>query len=169
MKKIFLIHIFILLAGISALWGCDINANSGCDSQPDDNGNVTGDLILYPASGLQDVNPDVHLRITFPSAPPLGNQGTIRVYDASNNKLVDELDLSIPPGPRNNRTPAPYDTLKYNAIPDTVYSVNNPDLDTTHVYQQNYIGGDTQYDTYHFFPVLINDEEATIVLGGMDT
>ena len=52
---------------------------------------------LFPANGATDVSPDVHLRITFSSPPPLGVEGTIRIYEASNDdEPVDTLDLSKP-------------------------------------------------------------------------
>ena len=117
---------------------------------------------LFPQNNSVDVNPDTRLKLTFSSAPPLGNTGKIKVYDASNGNLVDELDLSIPPGPKNTRTPPPYDTLKYASIPDTVFTVNSPDTDTSHVYQKNYVGGTNDSDARHFYPVLINDNVATI-------
>jgi MYXO-CTERM domain-containing protein len=117
---------------------------------------------LFPKNNAADVNPDTRLKLVFSSAPPLGNNGKISIYDASNDSMVDELDLSVPPGPRNTRTPAPYDTLTYSSIPDTVYTVSNPDTDTTHVYQENYVGGTSASDARHFFPVLINDNTATI-------
>ena len=47
----------------------------------------------------RSVSPDTHLVLTFPSAPTLGKSGQIRIYDAADNRLVDTLDLSIPPGP----------------------------------------------------------------------
>jgi hypothetical protein len=55
-------------------------------------------VILFPADKSANVNPDTHLELTFPSAPVLGTTGKIRIYDASNNRLVDMLDLSIPAG-----------------------------------------------------------------------
>jgi pectin methylesterase-like acyl-CoA thioesterase len=117
---------------------------------------------LFPKTNAADVNPDTRLRLIFSSAPPLGNKGKIRIYDASNDSLADELDLSIPPGPRNTRTPPPYDTLKYSSIPDTVFTVNSPDTDTSHVYQKNYVGGTNESYARHFFPVLIDGNVATI-------
>src|SRR5215831_17472885 len=70
----------------------------------------------FPADKATNVNPDTHLVLTFPSAPVLGKSGQIRVYDASNNRLVDTLDLSVPPGPTAGAggpaapyTPAPYE------------------------------------------------------------
>jgi pectinesterase len=119
---------------------------------------------LYPKNNAENVNPDVHLKITFTSAPPLGITGTIRVYDASNDSVIDELDLSVPPGPKNTRTPPPYDKLTYPSVPDTVLKGNESDTDPTHIYQKDYIGGDTEADAYRFYPVLINGNEATICI-----
>ncbi len=157
-RKTVLLSAITLLALLMMLSGCENAPDGGCAGSSDKG------LVLYPENHLQHVNPDVRLRITFPSPPPLGNSGKISVYDAADDSLVDELDLSIPPGPKNNRTPSPYDTLTYNSIPDTMYTVNEPDLDPTHVYQQNYIGGQTEADAYHFYPVLINENTATIHL-----
>lgn len=160
-KKVFLFQLIISLTIFAVFLACDDGLEGGCNGAPNslDNG-----MMLTPRNGLNNVNTDVRLRIEFRSAPPLGNQGKIRVYDASNDNLVDELDLSIPPGPKNNRTRAPYDTLTYSSVPDKVYTVNDPDTDPTHVYQQNYIGGQTESDAYHFFPVLIDKNTATICL-----
>ena len=63
-------------------------------------------VILCPANQAKNVNPDTHLEITFHSIPGLGAKGRVRVYDMGNNRLVDSLDLSIPPGP-TTRTTAP--------------------------------------------------------------
>ena len=52
-----------------------------------------------PAHKATGVNPDTHLLLIFPSKPTLGTSGQIRIYDAADNRLVDLLDLSIPPGP----------------------------------------------------------------------
>ena len=56
---------------------------------------------LHPKNRQQRCtdNPDTHLVLTFPSEPTLGNSGQIRIYDAADDRLVDLLDLSIPPGP----------------------------------------------------------------------
>jgi pectinesterase len=53
----------------------------------------------FPADKAMGVNPDTHLVLTFKTAPTLGKSGQIRIYDASDNKVVDTLDLSIPSGP----------------------------------------------------------------------
>lgn len=55
--------------------------------------------LRFPADKAKEVNPDTHLVLTFPSEPTLGNSGQIRIYDAADDRLVDLLDLSIPPGP----------------------------------------------------------------------
>src|SRR5215471_11227392 len=70
----------------------------------------------FPADKATNVNPDTHLVLTFPSPPVLGKSGQIRIYDASDNRLVDTLDLAIPPGPTAGAggpaapyTPTPYE------------------------------------------------------------
>ena len=128
------------------------------------NAQSQNNLTLFPKNNATDVNPDAQLKITFNTSIVFGNKGKIRIYDALTNILVDSLDMSIPPGPRNTRTPSPYDTLKYLGVPDVTYTVNKPDRDTSHIYQLNYIGGNEFYDACHFFPVLINDRTATITL-----
>ena len=80
---------------------------------------AVGQSVSYaPANGRKGVNPDTHLSITFPSPPAIGNVGTVRIYDAADDRLVDTLDLSIPPGPtagpgatggRVPYTPVPYE------------------------------------------------------------
>jgi len=119
---------------------------------------------LFPANNDTEINPDTRLILTFEDPVVLGNSGTIRIYDAATDMAVDSLDMSIPPGPLNNRTPSPYDTITYPNIPNTMYTVSNPDTNSSHVYQINYIGGTTDADIYHFYPVLIRDNEAIICL-----
>lgn len=117
-----------------------------------------------PANQATNVNPDTKLVLTFSEKPILHTTGQIRVYDAANDELVDLLDLSIAPGPRNTRTPAPYDSLIYEGIPDSLFTVYKPDTISSHVYQKNYIGSNTEADAYHFYPVLIDGHTATINL-----
>jgi hypothetical protein len=117
---------------------------------------------VFPMNNAVDVNPDSRLKLVFSSASTLNNQGKIRIYDASNDSVVDELDMSIPAGPRNSRTPPPYDTFKYSSVPDTVFSVNSPDTDTSHVYQKNYVGDMNESSARHFFPVLLDGNTAMI-------
>jgi hypothetical protein len=61
---------------------------------------------LFPENNAVNVNPDTHLQITFKSTPVIVHSGQIRIYDASNNHLVDSLDMSIPPVPAKT-TPSP--------------------------------------------------------------
>ena len=129
-----------------------------------------GEMILIPANGETGVNPDTRLKIIFKGIPVLGNKGMIRVYDASDDSLVDILDLSIPPGPKNSRTPAPYQQIDYEAE-QKYLAENNTDVVKTFIqvprddiYQHNYIGGDLESDIYHFYPVLIHDTVASICL-----
>ena len=53
----------------------------------------------FPADKATNVNPDTHLVLTFTSPPVVGSSGKVLIFDAADNKLVDTLDLSIPPGP----------------------------------------------------------------------
>lgn len=92
-------------------------------------------ITRFPANQSRGVNPDTRLILTFPGGFKLHNKGQIRIYDASNDELVDMLDMSIPPGPRNTRTPAPYDSMVYNSYGDKMYSVKEPDTSSAHVYQ----------------------------------
>ena len=122
------------------------------------------ELTLAPIHNAININPDTHLKITFPMKPKLGNTGQIRIYDASNDSLVDVLDLSIPPGPKNTRTIAPYDSMNFGSVGDKLYTVYDPDTSTVHKYQKNYIGGRTEAEAFHFYPILIHDKIATICL-----
>ncbi|KAI1154044.1 pectinesterase [Nemania diffusa] len=101
------------------------------------------DILLYPADGERDVNPDVQLKLTFPSLPEIGSSGKINVFDSESNKLVDTLDLSIPFSPSpygNGSTKANYtDTTKY---------------------QTNIIGG----LDFYFYPIIVRNYTATIYL-----
>lgn len=151
-KRVFATSLFLLVL----LGTLTINAQSYSD---------TLNLVSkFPADMAKEVNPDIHLRLTFPDKPILNNSGQIRIYDAFNDELVDILDLSIPPGPKNTRTPSPYDSLTYPSIPNKLYTVYEPDTSSIHVYQKNYIGGSTEADAYHFYPVLIHENTATICL-----
>src|SRR6185436_16638670 len=68
----------------------------------------------FPLDKATGVNPDTHLTLTFSRPPTLGKSGQIRIYEASNDKLVDTLDLSIPPGPI---TPAAGPAAPYTHVP----------------------------------------------------
>ena len=122
-----------------------------------------------PINRATNINPDTHLVLTFQSTPVLGNSGQIRIYDAADDHLVDLLDLSIPPGP-TAPTPSPaaiYTPIPYpyisgrftnaNTQPGTPSGAAEP---TPNNYQLTIIGGFT--DAFHFYPVIIHDETATI-------
>jgi pectin methylesterase-like acyl-CoA thioesterase len=124
----------------------------------------------FPADQAQEVNPDTHLVLAFPGKPTLGNSGQIRIYDAADDRLVDVLDLSIPPGPttgiqapaRPPYTPIPYEYVSghftnANTRPGTPSGVALPTPDT---YQLTIIGGFT--DGFHFYPVILHGNVATI-------
>jgi pectinesterase len=126
--------------------------------------------LRFPADKAKGVNPDTHLVLTFPSEPTLGESGQIRIYDAADDRLVDVLDLSIPPGPTTfvkapaspPYTPIPYEYVSghftnANTKPGTPSGVALPTPDT---YQLTIIGGFT--DAFHFYPVIIHGDVATI-------
>jgi pectin methylesterase-like acyl-CoA thioesterase len=131
-------------------------------------------VACFPANGARSVNPDTHLVITFPSAPTLGSSGKIRIYEAADDRLVDALDLSIPPGPttgpgaqagRAPYTPVPYEytpgrrATNADTVPGTPSGVAVP---TPPTHQLTIIGGFT--DAFHFYPVIIHGNVATIYL-----
>jgi pectinesterase len=128
-----------------------------------------GKMILFPADKAREVNPDTHLKLTFQSPPVLGSSGQIRIYDASDNRLVDLLDLNIPPGPTTSDTsssatytPIPYEYTSghftnANTRPGTPSGVAWPTPDK---YQLNIIGGFT--DAFHFYPVIVRGNTAII-------
>jgi pectinesterase len=130
-------------------------------------------ILRLPADNAIDVNPDTHLDLTFPSTPALGSSGQIRIYDFSDDRLIDLLDVSIPPGPTENvdhkGSIPPYKQKPYEYLPGNFTNANtkpgtpsggaapNPDK-----YQLTIIGGFT--DGFHFYPVIIHDNTATIYL-----
>jgi len=130
-----------------------------------------GTLIRFPADKATNVNPDTHLKLTFPGVPVLGKSGAIRVYDAANNRLIDLLDLSIPAGPTAS-TPSPgatYSPVPYEYVTGHFTNANTRPgtpsgvaLPTPFNYQLTIIGGFT--DGFHFYPVIIHDSTATIYL-----
>ena len=126
-------------------------------------------IVLLPVHNARNVNPDTHLVLTFPSTPVLGNSGQIRIYDAADNRLVDTLDLSIPPGP-TQPTPSPsatYSPVPYEYVSGRFTNANTKAgtpsgaaLPTPDNYQLTIIGGFT--DGFHFYPVIIRHNTATI-------
>jgi len=128
---------------------------------------------LFPTDGAKNINPDTHLVLTFPDNPILGNHGQIRVYDAADNRLVDVLDLSIPAGPtkpvdHKGATP-PYTKESYKYVSDNFNNANTKPgtpsglaFANSDTFQLNIIGRFT--DAFHFYPVIIHDNIATIYL-----
>jgi pectinesterase len=130
---------------------------------------------LFPANKSTGVNPDVQLKLTFSQPPVIGKSGRIRVYDAANDRLVDELDLSIPAGPTERASgaalTAPYMSFPYpyeqrrviptnaNTKPGTPSAGAAPTLDK---YQLTIIGGFT--DGFHFYPIIVSGNTVTIQL-----
>ena len=125
-----------------------------------------------PANRATGVNPDTHLVITCPGPPALGGSGAVRIYDAADGRLVDTLDLAIPPGPtagpgalggRVPYTPAPYEytpgrrATNAGTKPGTPSGVAEATPATS---QLTIVGGFT--DAFHFYPVIVRGNAATI-------
>jgi len=150
-------------AGLAALAGCLAAVTPAVASQPG--------VTYFPANGATQVNPDTHLVLTFPSTPVVGTSGTIRIFDAADDTLVDTLDLSIPAGPtagpgaqsgRVPYTPVPYAyppgrRTNADTVPGTPSGVAER---TPPTYQLTIIGGFT--DAFHFYPVIVRGHVATI-------
>jgi pectin methylesterase-like acyl-CoA thioesterase len=129
---------------------------------------------LFPANKAHDVNTDVQLKLTFNTPPAIGTAGKVRVYDAANDRLVDMLDLSIPAGPTERATgaalTAPYLTTPYNYERSVIPTNANTKPGTPSAgaepppanYQLTIIGGFS--DGFHFYPVMVNGNTATIQL-----
>lgn len=125
----------------------------------------------FPAQGSSGINIDTHLILTFPTAPTLGDKGFIKVFEQGTDRLVDCLDLSIPPGPTERRrnpdadyTSVPYkykatESTNANTVPGTPSGINRREESN---YQLNIIGKFT--DGFHFYPVIIHGNTATITL-----
>ncbi len=132
---------------------------------------ISEEINYFPSDQAADVNPDTHLKIIFPGKPLLAKTGIIRVYDASDNRLVDTLDMSIPAGP-DKPTPSP--GADYTSVPYKYVSDNFTNADTKagtpsgmaesapDTYQLTIIGRFT--DGFHFHPVIIHENSAVIYL-----
>ena len=136
-----------------------------CMHKPSEESNA---YKMFPADKAINVNPDIHLKLRFDSEPILGDSGKIRIYDDSDDRLVDSLDMSIPPGPTiPNRERVPYTPAPYPYISGNFTNANTKPgtpsgaaLPTPDNYQLTIIGGFT--DGFHFYPVIIHDTTATI-------
>jgi len=128
---------------------------------------------FFPANNAGGVNPDVQLKLTFNQPPVIGKSGKVSIYDAANDRLVDQLDLSIPPGPTERAagaaTTAPY-LVTYNYERSTIPTNANTKPGTPSAgaeatpnnYQLTIIGGFT--DGFHFYPIIVSGNTATIQL-----
>jgi len=136
---------------------------------------VSKTVARFPVDKARYVNPDTHLELTFPSAPTLGTKGQIRIYDKSNNRLVDLLDMSIPPGPTASyidgpagtgikapyiKKPYEYASGKFNNANTKPGTPSCGAAPTPDNYQLTIIGGFT--DGFHFYPVIIRNNTAII-------
>lgn len=147
--------VLILLLGVMLVSACT----------PED---TSDGIQKFPINNAKEVNPDTHLVLTFSGTPKLGNSGIIRIYDASTNKVVDSLDLSIPPGPtESNKEKAPYISAPYTYVSDNFTNANTKPgtpsggaIPNSDAYQLNIIGRFT--DAFHFYPIIIQDSVATI-------
>ena len=128
-------------------------------------------LTFYPENNEKGINPDTHLKITFDSKPEIGNTGKIRVFDSRTDSLVDVLDISVPAGPtESNRNPkATYTRIPYEYVPGNFTNANTKPgtpsgtaLPTSDTFQLTIIGGFT--DAFHFYPIIIHENTATIYL-----
>jgi len=126
-------------------------------------------ISYFPIPKGVGVNPDTHLVLAFPGKPAIGDSGKIRVYDASNDKLVDTLDMGIPVVPPRNKTRVPYTEVPYVYIPDHRTNADTKPgtpsgtaLPTPDTYQLTIIGGFT--DGFHFYPIIVHENAATITL-----
>jgi len=127
---------------------------------------------MFPADQTKMVNPDVQLKLTFKDVPKIGNSGQIRIYDASENRLVDMFDMSIPAGPTRPVDPAirakdylafPYPYARSSRPTNANTKPGTPSagaVPTSNEYQLTIIGGFT--DGFHFYPITVDGTTATI-------
>src|SRR2546423_2934686 len=127
---------------------------------------------LFPANNTRGVNPDVQLKLTFSQPPVVGKSGKVSIYDAANDWLVDQLHLSIPPGPTERATgaatTAPYLATPYNYERSTVPTNANTKSGTSSAgaeptsdnYQLTIIGG-FPYG-FHLFSIIVNGHTAAV-------
>jgi pectate lyase/pectin methylesterase-like acyl-CoA thioesterase len=127
-------------------------ANSGTYSVTASNsaGSVTSNSVYrgtvtsltseaWPANNATGVNPDTPPTLRFSAAPVVGTAGQIRVYDASNDALVETIDLA---------------TLSVKTGGGGTYRYSTKTI------------GDR---TYHYFPVVVVGNEARITLKASTT
>lgn len=124
---------------------------------------TAGAQEVTPKSGGTGVNPDTHLIVAFAGSVKVGTSGKVRVADAVSGAVVDTIDMSLPAGPDPaKRVPLPPDAIDpHPATPTTTTPAVRTTPGDLHSYQLNTIGG---LDSFHFRPVLVNGNVATIAL-----
>lgn len=61
----------------------------------EDSAELVANYSIYPTNGATDVHKDTYLTLTFTgNAPVMGTTGSIKVYKASDNTLVDEINMA---------------------------------------------------------------------------
>ncbi|HEV7690733.1 MAG TPA: pectinesterase family protein [Hyphomonadaceae bacterium] len=133
--------------GLALVLGLSACAGDGLQTVPSAEAAQIG-ATLFPASGAANVNPDTHLVLSFASPPTVDETGKIRIYDAADNSLADELDLAIPTSPNPSGRGAAQ-TAGQELPPGAVQAP---------VYQVTKVGG----ADYHFRPIIVRDNKATI-------
>jgi pectinesterase len=131
-----------------------------------------GAQTLSPPERATMVNPDVQLKLTFTAPPRVGRTGKVRIFDASGDRLVDTLDLSVPPGPTKPVDPA-VRAKDYLAFPYPYARTSRPTnrdtrpgtpsagaVPTSNEFQLTIIGGFT--DGFRFYPITVDGNTATI-------
>ena len=108
--------------------------------------------VMFPARGATEVNPDAHFTLTFDAPPVIGSSGKIRILDAADHFLVDELDMSIPVSPNPTGRAAGADGSTTAPRPPAPAGPDN------HGFQYDLIGG----TYFHFFPIIVRGNTATI-------
>ena len=137
-------HLFRLVGGLMLVAALAPLAASAQDRGP----------RLFLINGARNVNPDTHFVLTFPSPPAIGNSGKITVYDASDNSIVDVINMSRPPSPNpTGRSPAANGSATSPPPPAPAGPNDN-------TYQSTQIGG----AWFHFFPVMVRGNSAIITL-----
>jgi pectate lyase/pectin methylesterase-like acyl-CoA thioesterase len=71
---------------------------------------------LVPAAGASGVHTDTTLQISFDAAPVIGSSGLITVRRASDNVIVDQLDLSSAPSASDTQTVIARNNLEIDAL-----------------------------------------------------
>ncbi len=69
-----------------------------------------------PAVGESQVHVDTRLSLSFDAPPTLGSSGRINVYRASDDVLVDSIDLSTAPSATDTQTVLPRTNLEIDAL-----------------------------------------------------